>query len=566
MRIAVVLLMAMAPLARAADRADLVLTGGAVYTMDAARSWAEAVAVKKGRIVYVGSDAGAQRFVGSKTRVVRLGGRMVLPGFQDSHVHPVTGGVELGQCNLNDLATKEAILDKVRECAKTDGPWVVGGGWSVTAFPGGMPTREMLDAIISDRPVLLDSADGHTAWANSKALELAGITAATPDPPNGRIDRVSATGEPVGTLQESADELVNKLVPAIPAAEYLAGLRRSLEMLNRYGVTGVYEANAGAGPEGGGQPVLDAYREADSKGLLTLRVRVSLGTDPLRGPEQVDELIALRKKYASRHVSPVAAKIFADGVIEPRTAAMLEPYDDRPGDRGKPNLEDAQMKALVARLVDAEFAVHVHAIGDRAIRMSLDAFEGVRSKSAARGLRHQIVHLEVIDSADVGRFRDLGVIANFEPLWSYADAYIRDLTWPGIGPERSKRLYPIGDLVRSGAVVSFGSDWSVSTANPLEGIQVAVTRQAVDPKERLDPMLPEQAVDLPTALAAYTMGSAWAHGLERETGSLEAGKSADLVVLSDDLFALDPHDIAKVRVLLTLFEGRPVYRDPSISW
>jgi predicted amidohydrolase YtcJ len=561
----VTLLLAAAPLA-ADDHADLVLTGGAVYTMDAARSWAQAVAVRKGRIVHVGSDAGAQRFVGRKTRVVRLEGRMVLPGFQDSHVHPVTGGVELGQCNLNDLPSKEQILDKFRECAAKPGPWVVGGGWTITAFPKGMPTRDLLDAIVPDRPVLLDSADGHTAWANSKALELAGITRTTPDPPNGRIDRDPATGEPSGTLQESADDLVNKLVPPVPASEYLAGLRRSIEMLNRYGITAVYEANAGGGPEGGGRQILDAYREADRTGVLTLRVRVALGTDPLRGPDQVDELVALRSRYASRHVRPTGAKIFADGVIEPRTAAMLEPYDDRPGDRGKPLLEDAAMKALVARLVDAGFSVHVHAIGDRAVRMTLDAFEGSRAKSAAAGLRHQIVHLEVIDPTDVPRFRELGVIANFEPLWSYADAYVRDLTWPGLGPERSKRLYVTGDLVRSGAVVSFGSDWSVSSANPLEGIQVAITRQAPEAKERTEAMLPEQAVDLPTALAAYTMGSAWAHSLEAETGSLEVGKAADLVVLSENLFALDPHDIGKTRVLLTLFEGRPVYRDPLLSW
>jgi predicted amidohydrolase YtcJ len=553
-------------LAAPAHPADLVFTGAAVYTVDAARSWAQAVAVRDGRIAYVGNDSGVRSLVGPRTRVVRLEGRMLLPAFQDAHVHPVSGGVELGQCNLNDLATREAILEKVKACAAEPKPSVVGGGWSMGAFPGGTPTRDLLDAIVSDRPAVLSAADGHSSWVNSKALEMAGVGADTPDPPNGRIERDPQTGAPTGTLTESAQALVDKLVPETTPAERVEGLRRALALLNGYGITAVYEANTGGGPKGGGRAILEAYREAERRGLLTLRVRASLGTDPLRGPEQVDELVALRKEFTSPRLKPVAAKIFADGVIEGRTAAMLEPYDDKPGDPGKPIWDDAQLHAVVARLVDADFAVHVHAIGDRAVRMSLDAFESARKASADRGLRHQIVHLEVIQPEDVPRFRSLGVVANFEPLWAYADNYIRDLTWPAIGPARSKRIYPIADLVRSGAVVSFGSDWSVSTPNPLEGIQVALTRQAVDPKERVDPMLPEQAIDLPTALAAYTIGAAYANGLDTETGSLEVGKAADLVVLSEDLFRLDPHDIARARVLLTLLDGRPVHRDPSLAW
>ncbi len=293
---------------------------------------------------------------------------------------------------------------------------------------------------------------------------------------------------------------------------------------------------------------------------------MSLGTDATRGPEQVDDMVRLREQFTSARVRPVAAKIFADGVIEARTAAMLENYDDRPGQRGEPRFGDAALSALVGRLVEKDFAVHVHAIGDRAVRMTLDAFEASRKASADRGLRHQIAHLQVIEPEDVPRFRDLGVVANFEPLWAYADAYIRDLTWPALGPARSKRMYPIADLARSGAVVSFGSDWSVSSPNPLEGIQIAITRQALEAKERTEPLLPEQAIDLPTALAAYTIGAAYANGFDRETGSLEVGKSADLVVVSENLFKIGPHEIAKARVLLTLLEGQAVYRDPSLGF
>lgn len=558
-------LSAAAAAAPAARPADLVLTGGAVYTMDAARSWAQAVAIREGRIAYVGSDAGARAFVGPATRVTGLAGRLVLPAFQDAHVHPASGGVELGQCNINDLATKEAILEKVKGCAAPrDKTWIVGGGWSLPVFPNANPTKELLDAVVPDRPVFLSAADGHSGWANSKALEVAGITSATPDPRNGRIER-DASGAPTGTLREAAQRLVEIHIPEPTAEERLEGLRRALGLLNGYGITAVYEANAGGGPKGG-DATLATYREAERRGLLTVRVRASLGTDAARGPEQVDDLVRLRGQYASPRVRPVAAKIFADGVIESRTAAMLEPYDDRPGERGEPRFDGERLQALVARLVQLDFAVHVHAIGDRAVRMALDAFEATRAASVDRGLRHQIAHLQVIQSEDVPRFRSLGVIANFEPLWAFADAYVRDLTWPALGPERSKRMYPIADLARSGAVVSFGSDWSVSSPNPLEGIEVAITRQSPDAKERVAPLLPEQAIDLPTAIAAYTMGAAYANGLESETGSLEVGKSGDLVVLSEDLFGLDPHDISKARVLLTLLEGQPVYREGSLSF
>ena len=545
--------------------ADLVLTEGAVYTMDAARSWASALAVREGRIVYVGNDIGARAFVGPKTRTFSLGGRLVLPAFQDAHIHPVSGGVELGQCNVNDLATKEAILAKVRACATSETKaWIVGGGWPLPAFPDANPTKEMLDAVVPDRPVFLSAADGHSGWVNSKALELAGITAATPDPPNGRIER-DAAGTPSGTLREGAQRLVDKLLPEPTPEEHLDGLRRAITLLNGYGVTAVYEANAGSGPKGG-SVTLATYGEAERRGLLTLRVRVSLGTDAERGPEQVDDLVRLREQFTSQRVRPVAAKIFADGVIEARTAAMLDNYDDRPGQRGEPRLDDEALRALVARLVEKDFAVHVHAIGDRAVRMTLDAFESSRQASLDRGLRHQIAHLQVIAPEEVPRFRDLGVVANFEPLWAFADAYVRDLTWPALGPARSKRMYPIADLARSGAVVAFGSDWSVSSPNPLEGIQVAITRQAIEPKERTEPLLPEQAIHLPTALAAYTIGAAYAHGLESETGSLEVGKAADLVVLSENLFRLDPHEIAKARVLLTLLEGQAVHRDAALAF
>lgn len=548
--------------------ADLVLTGAPVYTMDAARSWADAVAVRAGRIAFVGTEAGARAWIGPKTRVLNLPGRMVLPSFQDAHVHPVSGGIELGQCNLHDLETAEEILAKVRSCAAEGAghPWLVGGGWTLTAFPKGAPTKEALDAIVPDRPAVLDAADGHSAWVNSKALQLAGVSSSTPDPVGGRIERDPATKAPTGTLRESAVDLVEHLVPHPTPEERLAGLRRAVAFFNELGITAVGEANAGEGAAGAGaRPTLEAYREAERRGELTVRVVAALLAEPSRGPEQVDDLVKLRAEFMSARIKPIAAKIFADGVIEPRTAAMLEPYLDSPGWRGEPNFSAERLNPLVARLVEARFNVHVHAIGDRAVRMTLDALEAARPKQGDRALRPQIAHLEVIHPDDVPRFRALGVIANFQPLWAYADDYIVDLTVPGIGPERSRWLYPIGSVARSGAVVAFGSDWSVSSPNPLEAIEVAMTRQALTEPKR-PAMLPEEAIDLPTALAAYTIGSAYALDHETETGSLEVGKAADLVVLSANLFSVPPARIHEQKVLLTLLDGIPVYRSPDLAW
>jgi predicted amidohydrolase YtcJ len=560
--------LALAPRTRAADApADLILTGARIYTMDAARSWAQALAVRSGRIVYVGSHAGAAAFAGPDTRRIALEGRMVLPGFQDAHVHPVSGGIELTQCNLNDLETREAVLAKVRECAGERGkPWLVGGGWLLPLFPGGAPTRQELDAIVPDRPAYLSAADGHSAWVNSKALALAGVTKASKDPENGRIERDPKTGEPAGTLRESAMDLVGRHLPRPTAEERSEGLRRALAYFARLGITAVQEASASRG-------ALEAYRAAEQAGALTARVVAALATeaaaesaDAAFAPPAADvvaRLAKLRAEFASARIRPTAAKIFADGVVEARTAAMLEPYTDKPADKGKPNLTPEALNALVAALVKERFTVHIHAIGDGAVRQSLDALEAAGAR-AGDGARHQLAHIEFIHPDDVPRFRTLGVIANFQPLWAYADSYITDLTLNGVSRAAAQYIYPIGSALHAGAPLAFGSDWSVSSANPLEGIQVAVTRQGLDGKP--EPFLPGEAIDLATGLAAYTIGAARANGLDAETGSLEVGKLADLAVLERDVFALPPSQLARTRVLLTLVEGQPVYRDPALAW
>ena len=544
---------------RPSERADLVLTNGTITTMDPARPLATALAVAEGKILYVGDDRGALRFRVGSTVVADLGGKMVLPAFQDSHVHLVTGGVELGLCDLNGLRTKEDVFEKIKAyaAANPETPWVTGGGWDLPLFPQANPRKEDLDALVPGRPAALSSADGHSAWVNSRALALAGVTKDTADPAGGRIERDPGTGEPTGTLRESAAGLVEKFIPELGPEDYLKGLKAGLGLANRLGIVSIIEASAG--PE-----ILDAYAALDRTGELSVRVLASLHVDTDKGAAEVERLVKLRDDYRGVRLRSTSAKIFADGVMEPHTAALLEPYLDRPDDRGTPLLEPEAFDALATALDAAGFQIHVHAIGDRAVRMSLDAFEAAGLANGFRDLRHHIAHLELIDPADIPRFKALGVTANFQPLWAYADPYITELTLPILGPGRSRWLYPIGSVAKTGAVIVGGSDWSVSSMNPLEAIQVALTRRGPDDPPG-DAWIPEEKVDLETMLRAYTMNGAWLSHDEKSRGSLEPGKAADLIVLGRDLFKIPPSEIGRVKVLLTLLDGREVFHDPSFT-
>jgi predicted amidohydrolase YtcJ len=540
------------------EPADLLLRGGAVYTVDAPRSWAQAVAVRDGGIVYVGSDEEAAAFVGEGTRVVDLDGRMLLPGFQDAHIHPISGGLRAIGCELGDLTTQAAYLKAVADyaAAHPEETWILGGGWSMDAFPGAIPDGRSLDEIVPDRPVYLRSADGHSAWVNSKALEIAGIGAETPDPPDGRIDRDPETGEPVGALQEGAMDLVQKHAPRPTLAKRVEGLRFALRMLNGYGVTAFQDASAR------GDDSLDAYQYLDSRGELTARVVAAQWWERERGEEQIAEMVERRARYTRGRLRATSVKIMQDGVMENHTAVLLEPYVGKPDVKGIPMLDPQALQRIVAKLDRENFQVHFHAIGDGAIRQSLDAVETARKQNGNRGNRHHISHIQLFDPADIPRFRELDVVANFQPLWAYADSYITELTIPFLGPERSRWIYPIASLQRSGAVLAFGSDWSVSSANPLEVMEVAVTRMGAL-GETSTPYLPDERIDLGSAIAAFTIGAAYVNALERQTGSIEVGKRADLIVLDRNLFAVEPAGISEARVLLTLLEGEPVHGDLS---
>jgi len=537
--------------------AALILRHGSVYTMDAARSWVESVAVADGRIIYAGPDAGTSGLAGPSTQIIDLGGRMVLPGFHDSHVHLMEGGVDMGLCNLKDVATPEAVIAEIRKYAEahTHQPWVTGAGWDLPVFPGGIPRKEELDEAVSDRPAYMESADGHSGWANSRALALAGITKNTPDPAGGHIERDPDSKEPTGALRESARELVTGKIPPMTTAENAAGLKRAIEFANSLGIISVQEADAS-------DEILNAYWALDTQGLLAVRAVAALRTDPRKGDDQVAGLIERRAKFSGKRLRATAVKIFADGVIETGTAALLEPYLDRGDSRGELNFEPERLAKFVTSLDREGFQVHIHAIGDRAIRVSLDAHEAAQKSNGRRDARHHIAHLELIEPEDIPRFRDLGVIANFQPLWAFADPYVRKLTLGPLGPKRSRWIYPIASVLRTGAIMAAGSDWPVTSLNPLEAIQVAVTRRG--PTEPEGPAwIPEEKIDLAAVLAAYTINGAYLNHEEKETGSIEAGKAADLIVLDRDLFKIPPEKIHEAKVVLTLLEGKEVFRAPG---
>lgn len=538
-----------------AQPADTVFMNGAVYTVDAVRSWAQAVAFKNGRITYVGTNAGAAAWIGGDTEVVDLHGKMVLPGFHDSHVHLVGGGLEMGECDINGQMTLEQILHTLKEYAEEhhDKVWLRGGGWPLT-LNGGNPRKETLDKIVADRPVILDAFDGHSAWVNTKALQIAGITKETPDPPRGRIERDEKTGEPTGTLRESAIRLVTNKIPQYTTEDYIAGLRRGLHEANRHGITSVQEAAIREGH-------LHAFAALDQAHELTVRAVGALQIEPEKLSTQVPQFVEWREKYRSARFRPTSVKIFLDGVIESQTAALIEPYGGS-DKRGWLNLEPDVLKPLAAELDRLGFQIHVHAIGDRAIQSSFDAIEFARARNGVRDSRHHLAHIQLFDPSDIDRFRRLGVVANFQAFWASADDYIVKMTEPVLGPERSRWLYPIRSVADTGAVIVGGSDWSVSSINPLDAIQVAVTRRAIDAGPG-PAWLADERVDLPLMLAAYTINGAYVNFQEAETGSIEVGKAADLIVLDRNLFEVPKEEIHHARVLLTLLDGKAVYRDPD---
>jgi predicted amidohydrolase YtcJ len=540
--------------------ADLVLIHGNIHTQDACRSVVQAMALRGNNIAAVGTDQAIIALAGPTTRTIDLHGRLVLPGIIDAHTHPAEGAEELGKCSLDDQMLPPAeVKARVAQCLK-EHP-VERDRWFevVHVNPSGLTlTLRDLDSMLSDHPLLLSGSDGHTLWANTAALKAARIDAATKDPTGGRIEH-DAQGHPTGTLRDTAAELVSSAEPAPSIQFEIAQLDKALEAMRATGITSVQDADADG-------HYLLMYKHLYDTHRLNMRVRATFGLKNSQRPAKVliDEAVNFRAIWAidPDFLRADAIKIFADGVIEypSQTAALLEPYLDAAGhrttNRGPTYYTQEHLNEIVSTADAAGLTVHIHAIGDRAVRSSLDAFADARRRNGMRDNRDQIAHLELIDPSDFPRFKQLGVIANFQLLWAERDPYIVSATLRYLGPQRSKYLYPARSVKDAGGLIAGGSDWDVSSFNAFEAMEHGVTRSE---KRGNKPLLPEQSLSLQDVVDAYTINAAFALKQERTTGSLEAGKRADFIVLDRDIFKIDPYELHTVKVLSTYLDGHEVY-------
>ena len=556
--------------------ASLILHNGDVQALDPAGTSATAIAVAGDRITALGSDRDILAGRGPRTRVIDLRGRTVLPGFTDAHCHPLSGGLKRIECDLDRFDGPDALTQAVGAYAQAhpDLAWIVGDGWSIDAFPGGIPRREALDAIVPDRPVFLFNRDGHGAWVNSKALEVAAITATTPDPLNGRIER-DPDGTPVGMLQEAATDLVFRLIPPYDAATLERAVLDAQAQYHAWGLVGWQDANLDP-------PMLAAYRGLAGRGELTARVTLALGAAHLDAYGGIEGLVSARDAVTAdaragdvsrpgpARLAAGSVKFFVDGIVENRTAALTAPYLD---DHGAPSPETGvlnhppeRLRALAIELDALGFQLHYHAIGDLAVREALDAIEAARGANEGRDARHHVAHIQIIHPHDVPRFAALDAVANAQPLWAVHEPLMDTMNIPFLGPERTRWQYPFGSLLRAGARLAFGSDWAVSTADPFPQLEVAVRRVWPD-DDAAEPFLPSERLTLDEALRAATVGSAYVNRQD-EAGWLGVGRLADLVVLDRDLDAVDlgrAGGLAATTVVATIVGGEIVHEAPALE-
>lgn len=535
---------------------DLIVLNGRVYPADGSGAFAEALAVRGNTILRVGSNREIKRLAGRATQSIDAHGAAVLPGFNDAHLHLVSGGLGLQQANLLDATTLDEIAATIKAfaAAHPDRPWVQGRGWYYTPFPGGLPTRQQLDAIVPDRPAYMRCYDGHTAWVNTLALKAAGVTKATPDPPGGVVVRDPATGEPTGVLKEGAQQLVSKFLPQWTREDRLGAVRAAIAKAHEFGVTSVQ--NAGVDAE-----ELELYDELLRKGDLRLRLYNAVSIEAPFTDADADRLDALWKgRRDDALIKTGAAKLMLDGVIEAHTAAMIEPYANRPT-TGLPEMDAPTLNRIVATLDRRGWQVLIHAIGDAAVRQSLDAFEAAAAANPAppRGRRHRLEHVETLQPSDVARFGKLGVLAVQQPFHGNPSPTQIEVWAANIGPERASRGWAQRSILDAGGRLAMGTDWPVVTLDPRFQINMAINRTT---PEGTPPggWLPEQRLSLASAIDAYTTGAAYASFDEHRKGQLAPGMLADVVILSTDVFAKPPEKFLEATVEVTIFDGQVVYR------
>lgn len=551
-------------------QSSLVLRNGRVLSPSSPNGFDEAIAMDGERILATGSNSEIDELVGPSTRVVNLAGRLAIPAFGDAHVHAISAGLESLRCDLTGLRTRHESLDRIAAYATTLPPdaWVLGSGWSLESFAGGLPTAADLDAVSGGRPAFLPNRDHHAAWVNTLALERAGIDASTPDPFSGRIER-DERGNPSGALHDGAMALVTKVLPPTSPEELRAALRAALTRLHGHGITHWQDACVGTAGDIGVTDTFETYVTAANEGWLSGRVRGALWWDRTRGIEQMDFFRTRREIAPNGMFRAASIKMMVDGVCETFTAAMSRAYLGAPGQRGHRGdlfIEPEQLNDSV-RALDADgFQVHFHAIGDRAVSTTLDAIEATgRHRWGVN--RHHIAHLQFIAPDDLARFNMIGAIANFQPLWACNDPQMEELTIPFVGEDRSDWQYSIRSLLDRDTRVAFGSDWPVSSPDPLQEMHVAVNRVLSTrlgrpgTHETTKPFRPDEGLSVRDALAAFTSGVAYVNGDEELLGTLEVGRRADVAVLSQDIFAIPTGDIGDTSVDLTVAGGAVVHGD-----
>jgi predicted amidohydrolase YtcJ len=535
--------------------ADILVAHGKIYTVDEKMPWAQSIAIRKGRIVAVGSDEQVARFRGIGTKIIDAGGKLVLPAFTDSHIHMAEGGLSLIQINLEGAKDVGEIQNRLHSDVDRhpEDKWILGRGWNYAMFaPETLPNKKTLDQLFPAIPVFLECYDGHTFWANSKALALAGITKSTPNPPNGEIVRDPSTGEATGALKESAGDLVAKVIPQPGHVEYLNAFRAAIKWANQNGIARVHSA-------GGDFEHLDILQELRDDRQLSVRFHVAYKLEPpeLR-PQDLDAIETARKRFHDDWIDVNSVKFFLDGVVESHTAAFLEPYTDMPSTKGALFWEPERYKAAVLELDKRGFQIYSHAIGDYAVRTALDAYESAEQTNHSKDHRDRIEHIETIATADIPRFAKLNVIASMQPLHSYPDEDTLDVWARNIGPDRASRAWVWKSIAQHGAHYAFGSDWPIVTLNPWEGMQTAVTRQTSDGKPP-GGLVPSQKLTVAQAVEGYTIEAAYAGHRERTEGSLQVGKVADVILVDRNILEIDPHTIDQTRVLITIVGGKIVY-------
>jgi len=535
---------------------SLVFKNGSIYTVDNNLSWAQAIAINNNRIEFVGSDEAVEAFIGPETAVIDLEGKMVLPGFVDAHAHPSHAMDLVGNISLYAEDSLEDYVHVISDFVKThpEREFYRGSGWADTFFSNLGPEKDALDPILPDRPIALVSYDGHSMWVNSVTLERANISKDTPDPDGGRIERNPETGEPTGTLRETAFKLIEDVIPEHSREERKNALIEYQKMAARAGITLVHDAMLDA-------ETTTAFNELAEAGQLTMRFRGSITFEADQDIQpQVKLMLAEREENIHPYFQTLSAKIFVDGVIEGGTAYLLEPYAHQPEFRGEPIWDPELLKETCNALENEKIQIHLHVIGDAAARITLDALEYAREIHGERDSRHSVTHLHLVDPADIHRFKDLEIVGLPQPFWFKVDDYYDELALPYLGQERADKQYPMQSLIESGVIMASGSDFPVTIPfDPVIAIQTGVTRNSVESSETRV-LWPEERSSLEDLIRSFTYNGAYANFLENEIGSLEAGKKADLVVLDKNLFEIPQEEIASTKVLLTLVDGNVVFQ------